>query len=428
MRRRISWLVAATTSAVVLAFVVPLCLLVLTVAEDRAVSAAQTEAGAVSTVVSAVRDPGALPDAVLRTADDSPAITSVLMPDGSVLGAPADGLGADPDVRRALRGESFTERDGDGARVLRPVDVDDATAVVVTTVGADLLRDGVARAWAALGLLGVLLLSAALVIADRLGRRVSEPVTELAVVAQRLHEGDLDARAVPQGPEETVELAETLNRLADRIVELLVTERAAVGDLSHRLRTPVTALRLDAEQVTDEADAEKLRGHIEALQRTIDAIVRDARRPLRSTIGSASDATAVVAERVSFWSALAEDQGRPVRVALPSRPLVVALDGADLTDLLDVLVDNVFAHTPDDVGFSVGLRLEGDHAVLEVSDDGPGPDPTADPERPGSTGLGLQIVRRTAARVGGRFTLGRTASGGVATRLTLPLAVHHTHH
>ncbi len=146
------------------------------------------------------------------------------------------------------------------------------------------MRAGVYRAWASIIGLGAALLLASLLVADRLGRRVSTPVTDLAAVATRLHEGDLDARAEPRGPEETVELAETLNRLADRIVELLAAERAAVGDLSHRLRTPVTALRLDAEAVGEDDVGQRLQAHIEQLQRTIDAIVRDARRPLHSSV------------------------------------------------------------------------------------------------------------------------------------------------
>ena len=73
----------------------------------------------------------------------------------------------------------------------------------------------------------------------------------VAQTAHRLREGDLTARAPVSGTEETVELAQALNGLAERTTELLASERASVADLSHRLRTPVTALRLDSEAVTD---------------------------------------------------------------------------------------------------------------------------------------------------------------------------------
>ena len=105
-------------------------------------------------------------------------------------------------------------------------------------------------------------------IASRLGRRISEPLLDVAGVAHRLREGDLSARAEVRGTEETEELARALNGLAERTTELLAEERLAVADLSHRLRTPVTALRLDAEAVPDPSLASRLQDHIGVLQRT----------------------------------------------------------------------------------------------------------------------------------------------------------------
>ena len=65
------------------------------------------------------------------------------------------------------------------------------------------------------------------------------------------------------------------------------------------------------------------------------------------------DAAATVRDRVAFWQALAEDQGRPMRVVVPAGPLPVPLAADDLTDVVDVLVDNVFAHTPEGTAFAV---------------------------------------------------------------------------
>jgi signal transduction histidine kinase len=427
MRRRIFWLVAATTSAVVLAFVVPLALLVRTAAAERAVSAGQEEARSMALVLPAA-DAGGAEEVVAAADRRSPARATVLLADGTVVGDARNDIQSDPRVSRALRGEAFTS-EVDGATIsYTPVLTVDGTSVIRITVTPEMKMDGVLRAWAALGLVGALLLGAALAISNRLGRRISEPVTHLAYVAQRLQDGELGARATAEGPEETVELAETLNRLADRIVELLAAERAAVGDLSHRLRTPVTALRLDSEAVDDDELAERLGHHIEQLQRTIDAIVRDARRPLEPTLTSTCDATAVVADRTAFWAALAEDQGRPMTVTLPPQPVVVDLEASALLDVLDVLLDNVFAHTPDDTAFSVRLSEDAEVVVLEVADCGPGR-PTARPDegpRPGSTGLGLHIVRRTAARAGGHLTV--DDDGGFVARVTFPATTAHGSH
>jgi signal transduction histidine kinase len=422
VRRRISWLVAATTSAVILAFVVPLCLLVRDVAADRALAQADQEARAVALLVSSLSEDPRLESLVAAADERTPAPTSVLTPDGDVLGAAARDLARDPGVRRALGGTAFTERDSAGARVYVPVVVPDGQFVVRTTVDDALLSRGVGRAWLIISALGAVFIGLAMLFADRLGRHVSTPVTDLAAVAHRLRDGDLDARAARSGPPETVELADALNQLADRIEELLVAERAHVGDLSHRLRTPVTALRLDADAVTDPVLSVRLQSHLAHLQRTVDAIVRDARRPLRHSLRASCDLRQVTQERMAFWAALAEDQERRLRVELPPAPVRVALDAADVMDVIDVLVDNVFAHTAEGAGFAVRLWVREGHAVLDVSDDGPGIS-TEEPSevRVGSTGLGLQIARRTVGAVGGDVAVTTSATGGTTVQVTLPV-------
>jgi len=421
MRRRISWLVVTTTSTVVVSFVIPLCLLVQTLAEDRAMAAADQEARNVAILVAGLHDDPQLGELVEGIESRGTPTTSVLTSDGRQLGG-GPSLKRDPEVRRARKGEAFTVMDGDGGRVLLPVVVEDGTAVVRTSVTDEDLHRGVTGAWLGIIGLGAVLLALALAIASRLGRRIAEPLLEVAATAHRLREGDLAARAEVRGTDETQELARALNGLAERTGELLASERAAVGDLSHRLRTPVTALRLDAEAVAEPELAQRLQTHIAVLQRTIDAIVREARRPVRTDLAPVSDATAVVRARVDFWRPLAEDQGRRLEVLLPPEPLRVPLAVEDLSDLVDVLVDNVFAHTPE--GTALRLELEGhdDRAVLTLTDAGPGMSSAGRADRPGSTGLGLDIAARTAGGCGGGLRVGVAPEGGALVEVTLPLA------
>jgi len=422
MRRRISWLVVATTSTVVVSFVIPLCLLVRTLAEDRAMATADQEAHNVAILVAG--DPTQLRTFLSGINRRGATETRVLTSDGKELGS-GPPMRSDPDVRRALsRSEAFTVVDSRGGRVLLPVVLPDGTAVVRSTVTPDQLRQGVARAWLGIIGLGVVLLVLALLLASRLGRRISEPLREVAGTAHRLREGELSARADVRGTEETQELARALNGLAERTGELLASERAAVGDLSHRLRTPVTALRLDSEAVTDPDLAQRLGEHITVLQRTVDAIVQEARRPVRTDLTPSCDATATVARRVEFWRALAEDQGRAMTVRLPERPLPVPLAAADLANLVDVIVDNVFAHTPEGTMLRIDLRpgTGGDGALLVVADAGPGITEGTRQDRPGTTGLGLDIARRTAAACGGRLRTGTAPEGGASVEVNLPPA------
>jgi signal transduction histidine kinase len=426
MRRRISWLVVATTSTVVVSFVIPLCLLVRTLAEDRAMAAADQEARSVAIVVASLQDDPQLDELVAGIDQRSSPATQVLTADGRTLGA-GPPMRGDPEVRRARTGEAFTVVDGDGGRVLLPVVVESGTAVVRSTVTTAQLRQGVGEAWAGIIGLGVVLLVLALVLASRLGRRVSEPLREVAETAHRLREGDLAARAEVRGTEETQELARALNGLAERTGELLVSERAAVGDLSHRLRTPVTALRLDAEAVPDPALAQRLGEHIAVLQRSIDAIVKEARRPVRSDLTPGCDAVATVRERIDFWRPLADDQRRPLTVRLYEGELRVPLAAEDLADLVDVLVDNVFAHTPEGTALRLDLGTLADgspadrsRAVLRVADAGPGLG-RARRRRTGSTGLGLDIARRTATGCGGTLDLRSAPEGGTLVEVSLPV-------
>ncbi len=424
MRRRISLLVVATTSAVVVSFVIPLCLLVQTLAQDRAMSAADQEARNVAILVAGVRDEDQLAELVEGIDSRGAPTTGVLATDGRQLGGGPD-LASDPEVQRALDGEAFTVVDDAGGRVLLPVIVASGTAVVRSEVGPADLRHGVAGAWTGIIAMGGLLLAFAVAIAWQLGRRVSAPLRAVSQTAHRLREGDLGARAELVGPVETQELARALNGLAERITELLATERAAVGDLSHRLRTPVTALRLDVEAVAEPELAQRLQTHIGVLQRSIDAIVGEARRPVRADLSPACDARSTVRDRVEFWRPLAEDQGRTMTVRLPTAQVRVRLASQDLTDLLDVLVDNIFAHTLEGVDLHVGLGADGDDAVLTVSDDGPGlrsDAPGRASGRPGTTGLGLDIARRTAEACGGTLTIGTSPRGGVLVDVRLPLA------
>lgn len=275
--------------------------------------------------------------------------------------------------------------------------------------------------WAGIVGLGVALLALSYVVASRFGRRLTEPLGDVVGTAHRLREGDLSARARMDGTEETRELGHALNRLAERIVELLANERAMVGDLSHRLRTPVTALRLDAEAVDDPDLAGRLQLHIAVLQRTIDAIVKDARRPIRSDLAPRCDATAVAHARLEFWRPLAEDQDRRMDVVLPKGPTWVHLSDDDLRDVLDVLVDNVFAHTEEGIALRVELHRSATAAVLVVADAGPGLPPAGSRET-GGTGLGLDIAARMARAAGGAFRLDRAPDGGALVELTLPLA------
>lgn len=134
------------------------------------------------------------------------------------------------------------------------------------------------------------------------------------------------------------------------------------------------------------------------------------------------DATAVVGERVEFWSALTDEQGRPREVVLPPGPLPVRASAEDLAAAVDALLENVVAHTPEGTPFAVRLTRAADGARLEIADDGSGIPAAAEvrgrSDR-GSTGLGLDIARRCAEAAGGSMTIGTSPSGGALVTVLL---------
>jgi signal transduction histidine kinase len=181
-------------------------------------------------------------------------------------------------------------------------------------------------------------------------------------------------------------------------------------------------MRLDAEALRDPADAERMGAHVSTLERMLTAVIHAARRPQREGRLPSCDASGVVAERVAFWSALAEDQGRTVSIAVPRSAVPVRAAAEDLGAAVDALLENVIAHTPEGTAFAVRLSAEPPGAWLEVSDDGPGLPPDASvrgrSDR-GSSGLGLDIARRCAEAAGGSMTIGASPSGGALITLTL---------
>ncbi|RNG28712.1 sensor histidine kinase [Streptomyces botrytidirepellens] len=439
MRRQLLWLTAATTALVLAALLVPLVLLTRGHAADRATADATQRAQSLAAVVGrslAHPDPRDGMDQV-RTALDGvngPGLprSSVILPDGRSLGARAPVTDA---VRLARHGRAFLYAPEGGGRVaLVPVQGITAdpgagvrsggTAVVQVAVDQRQLYDGVLASWLAIAGIGAGLILLGLLVADRLGARLVGSTRRLASVADRLAAGDLTARAEPEGPPELRLVAAQLNHLASRIDELLAAERENAADLAHRLRTPVAVLRLDAEGLRDAGEAERIAADVAALERSVDEVIQSARHPLGGgaedggTPAAEPDRTADLAalarERSAFWLPLAEDQDRTVAVDIPEQPVPVRVGETDLTAVLDVLLGNVFDHTPHGTAFRVAVRPDDDGGgggggVLVVEDDGPG-FPSGDmtgrgTSGAGSTGLGLDIARRTARESGGEVVV-----------------------
>ncbi|MEV4094850.1 sensor histidine kinase [Streptosporangium saharense] len=417
MRRWLALVMAATTSLVLVALLVPMALLIGTVAEnaavDRGTDTAESVAAAVGTLSA-----GDLALTVEQVAASGGYPLTVFLPGGETIGRAAPRSDA---VRLAALGRSVTARVPGGVEVLVSVQSPTLGTVVVRAFVSDAdLGRGVREAWAGLLILGLALTGLGIAVADRLARTVTASITALAGVSHRLAGGDLTTRAVPEGPPEVRSVASALNHLAGRIDDLLAAERESVADLSHRLRTPLTGLRLTAEALSDPAEAAQIGARVDELERAVTSIIDTARQ--RSPVGRSCDASSVVADRVRFWSVLAEDQDRTMDLDLPGEALPVAVSAGELAACVDALLGNVFAHTPEGTPFGVRLTPgAGGGAVLAVTDAGPGFDAgllDRGSSGGGSTGLGLDIARRTAESSGGSLNVRASGEGGAHVEVT----------
>lgn len=435
----------AVTAMVVVAFAVPLGLVVKELARDRAYSNAERQAATIGPVLAITTDRTQLERAVASAETGPGGRIGVHVPASGKNGRPAE-IGsrraAQRDVEAAAKlGRASISPVTGGSSLLQPTAVASGIAVVEVFVPDKALTNGVTTSWVVLAGVGLALIIGSVAVADRLGTRMVRPAKRLAGAAHDLGQGKLGVRVPEDGPKELRSAASAFNSMADQVVQLLANERELAADLSHRLRTPLTVLRLNAASLGDTPAAEQTRAAVEQLEREVDQIIRTAREQKAQTRQAAAaagcDAAEVIRERMGFWSALAEDEGRTVRIAGADRPVRVPVARPELAAALDAMLGNVFRHTPEGTAFAVDVHNAEEAVIVLVSDAGGG---IADPDaalrrgwsgggwghRPavaggGSTGLGLDIVRRLAESTGGDVRIGRSVLGGTEVRVWLAL-------
>ncbi|MFZ4585103.1 MAG: ATP-binding protein [Acidimicrobiia bacterium] len=270
-----------------------------------------------------------------------------------------------------------------------------------------------------------------------LARSVTKPVAELEAGANRLGRGDLAARVpVPNSPPELRSLAESFNRTAAQVEELVDGQRAFVADASHQLRTPLAALRLRLENLEGavaEPDRDDLEGavaEVGRLSRLVDGLLALARAEGAPTAPEPVALSALVDDRVAAWEAYADERSVRLAASVPNDVRVLATPGH-----LDQVFDNVFANAlavvPDASTVAVSTRAAANGVVtLVVTDEGPG---MTDEQRRRAfdrfwragasdgrgSGLGLPIVRELVRADGGDVALEAAPSGGLAVVISL---------
>jgi signal transduction histidine kinase len=263
---------------------------------------------------------------------------------------------------------------------------------------------------------------AGLVLAWILAGTLARPVRRLEDTAVRLGQGDLEARAKPEGPREVKTLAESFNRMAGALSANMAAQRDFVANASHQLRTPLTGLRLRLEAIQHEGgpggdEARKAQRELDRLAELIDDLLQLARAASVESQGEPVDLAECARGAFDRWIGPAEEAGKRLNLSVVDGATVWA-NPDDLGHVLDNLVENAIRYTPEGTEITIQASERNGIARLAVADDGPGI-PLQDRERvfdrfyrgtggrragPGS-GLGLAIVSELARRWGGDVRL-----------------------
>lgn len=273
-----------------------------------------------------------------------------------------------------------------------------------------------------IGLAVLVSFSVGTVVAVGTARRLGGPMSEVADRAARLTRGDYRPDPVRHGITELDRVSDVLDAATIEIAQQLQRERSLVSDVSHQLRSRLTAVRLRLDELASHPDpevvteAEEAMSQVDRLTDSIGELVKAARSD-----GSAAKNFVVVADElapvVHEWERSFEEAGRKIFLLGDSR-LYAFVTGSRLREAISVLVDNSLSHGAGNCRVSVSAArgsADGERMVcVEVSDEGDGVSDDLVPhifERGfsggGSTGVGLALARALVEADGGRLELRR---------------------
>jgi two-component system OmpR family sensor kinase len=305
------------------------------------------------------------------------------------------------------------------------------------------LRDEIARDSALRTVMPFLILvPVLLLVVANLVRGMFRPIASLAVEID--HRGHQDLHPVPEQhlPLEIRPFVVAINRLLDRVARSMETQRRFVADAAHELRSPLTALSLQAERLADAQMSDVARERLVALRQGIergrnllDQLLTLAKAQSAPDLPGAPVSVQAVYRRVlEDLMPLAEAKRIDIGVE-DDRDAQISINEVSLTALVKNLVDNAIRYTPDGGRVDLAVATDGGRAVLRVTDSGPGIPPLEhervfDPfyrllgsDQLGS-GLGLSIVKAIAERIGAEVRFGysdQNTKSGLCVKILIPL-------
>lgn len=265
-------------------------------------------------------------------------------------------------------------------------------------------------------LLVVLSAGTGMVVAGLTARRLADPLRHVAARAARLGAGDFRADPKRHEVPELDRVADALDASGAALSQLVQRERDLVGDVSHQLRSRLTALQLRLEALSAAPDPEISEEAAAALEQAerLSNVLDDllaAATAARARDAEPLDVSEALTEAAAEWREPLRAQGRALRQRVPEGLLARATPGR-LREAIGVLLDNAVRHGKGTV--TLTARNGGGTVVVEVGDAGPGVPDQLVPyvfERGfsagGSTGVGLALARALVEADGGRLELSK---------------------
>ena len=345
---------------------------------------------------------------------------------GSTVGA---SYGSRPEIATALNGDSYQDTRASqtlGTELL-------ATAVPILhggrTVGAvrvtqsvEAVNSAVRRAVVGLGLLSVIVLGLGLVAGALIAQQIARPIHRLGLAARRVAVGDLKARAPVEGSSEQRSLARSFNEMTVRVSRLLSMQRDFVADASHQLRTPLTGLRLQLEELRETTPATDPRAkrldagmsEVDRLSQMVDELLVLSRAGEHEQPGTDVDLAKAADRALERWRKAADAAGIELARIRRDGTSTVWCTAADLDRALDALIENAIRYGPSESRVTIASG----RGRIEILDDGPGLEPGEEEAvferfhrgragRQGvkGTGLGLPIALELVEQWGGSVTI-----------------------
>jgi signal transduction histidine kinase len=299
------------------------------------------------------------------------------------------------------------------------------------------------RLWE-LVLAGVIGAAIALVIARWVARGMTQPLRDMAQAAHRMETGDYSQRVSTESRDEVGQLAVAFNRMSSELESLERLRRDLVANVSHELKTPISALRAHLENLLDgveEPDPETLQvmlAQSERLGRLVDELLDLSRLesgdvPLdRGSVELAP----LVAEVLSEIEVARPERGVRLADAVPKDIPPVFADRERVHQVLFNLLDNAVRFTPEGGRVTVSASRHNGSVDVAVADTGPGIAPEDLPrvfERfyrvdesrsrdDGGTGIGLAIARSVVEAHGGTIWAESEPGRGSTFTFELPAA------